>query len=196
MFFLHLPRLVTTPALSFSALGRGGALSVRVTFAHPSTSRRYPPCPPFLSTQRRSFVASSTPRTPPLDSRPSSPTSPTPSPPPPQIRRSVLSRLLPTSLLTNDGGTSSTAESFRKIVALARPERRPLLTAISLLFVSSSVSLSIPFTVGKLIDYFTSSNPVGCTSSLCDSPACTFELLRGFVNILRLPSFYEPSGRN
>jgi hypothetical protein len=28
------------------------------------------------------------------------------------------------------------------------------------LLVSSSVSLSIPFTVGKLIDYFTSPNPV------------------------------------
>lgn len=166
MFSLYLPRLVTIPALSFSALGRGGALSVRVTFAHPSTSRRYPPCPPFLSSQWRSFAAGSTPRTPPLDSRPSSPTSPTPSPPP-QIHRSVLSRLLPASLLSNDGGTSSTAASFRKIVALARPERRPLLTAISLLFVSSSVSLSIPFTVGKLIDYFTSSNPVGCSSSHC-----------------------------
>jgi hypothetical protein len=167
MFSLHLRRLVITPPHSFSARGRGGALPIRIAFAHPSTSRRYPPCPPFLSTQRRSFVASSSPRTPPPDSRPSSPISPTPSSSSPPIRRSVLSRLLPASLLSNTGGTSSTAASFRKIVALARPERRPLLTAIGLLFVSSSVGLSIPFTVGKLIDYFTSPNPVRWSSSHC-----------------------------
>ena len=48
-----------------------------------------------------------------------------------------------------------------QIVAFAWPERQPLLTAIGLLLVSSSVSLSIPFVVRKLIDYFTSVNPVG-----------------------------------
>ena len=165
MFALHLRRLVTTPEHSFGARGRGGAPSIRIAFAHPSTSRRYPPCPPFLSTHRRSFAAGSTLRAPPLDSRPSSPTSPTPSSSSPLIRRSVLSRLLPASFLSNTGGTSSTTASFRKIVALARPERRPLLTAIGLLFVSSSVGLSIPFTVGRLIDYFTSPNPVGWSLS-------------------------------
>jgi len=169
MFSSHLRRLVTTPAHPFGAQGRKGALSICLAFAHSSTSRRYPPCPPFLSTQRRSFVAGSTPRAPPSDSRPSSPISPTPSSSSPPIRRSVLSRPLPVSLLSNAGGTSSTTASFRKIVALARPERRPLLTAIGLLFVSSSVALSIPFTVGKLIDYFTSPNPVGWSLSHCDN---------------------------
>ena len=48
-----------------------------------------------------------------------------------------------------------------QIVAFAWLERQPLLTAIGLLLVASSVSLSIPFAVGKLIDYFTSANPVG-----------------------------------
>jgi hypothetical protein len=167
MFSLHLRRLVTAPVHSFSARGRGGAFSIRIAFAHPSTSRRYPPCPPFLSTHQRSFVAGSTPRAPLPDSRPSSPIPPTPPPSSPPTHRSVLSRLLPASPLSNAGGTSSTAASFRKIVALARPERRPLLTAISLLFISSSVGLSIPFTVGKLIDYFTSPNPVGWSSSHC-----------------------------
>jgi hypothetical protein len=157
MFSLHLRRFVTTPAHTLSAQGRGGALSIRIAFSHPSASRRYPPCTPFLSPLRRSFVAGSTPRAPPSDSRPSSPISP--------IRHPVLSRLLPASLLSNARGTSSTTASFRKIVALARPERRPLLTAIGLLLVSSSVGLSIPFTVGKLIDYFTSPNPVRWSSS-------------------------------
>ncbi|KAF8339323.1 P-loop containing nucleoside triphosphate hydrolase protein [Amanita rubescens] len=49
--------------------------------------------------------------------------------------------------------------SFRKIVALAKPERRPLLIAIGLLLASSAVSMSIPFTIGKLIDFFSSTNP-------------------------------------
>jgi hypothetical protein len=75
-------------------------------------------------------------------------------------RPSVLSRLL-SPLSSNPDSVPPTSTSFRKIVALARPERRPLLTAIGLLLVSSSVSLSIPFTVGKLIDYFTSPSPVG-----------------------------------
>ena len=168
MFSSHLRRLVATPAHSFTARGRGGAVSVRLTFAHPSTSRRYPPCSSLLLTQQRSFVASPTPRAPPLNSQPSSPVSPTPhSSPSSPAHRSILSRLLPTSLLSDAGGTSSTSASFRKIVALARPERRPLLTAIGLLLVSSSVSLSIPFTVGRLIDYFTSPNPVGWSPSHC-----------------------------
>ncbi|PFH52177.1 hypothetical protein AMATHDRAFT_2421 [Amanita thiersii Skay4041] len=51
------------------------------------------------------------------------------------------------------------SSSFRKIVALAKPESRPLLIAIGLLLTSSAVSMSIPFTIGKLIDFFTSTDP-------------------------------------
>ena len=50
--------------------------------------------------------------------------------------------------------------SFRKIISLAKPERKPLLIAVGLLFVSSAVSMSVPFTIGKLIDFFSSTNPV------------------------------------
>ncbi|TDL16129.1 hypothetical protein BD410DRAFT_731753 [Rickenella mellea] len=74
---------------------------------------------------------------------------------PPSSKPAFLARVLPQSVLPEPGSASS----FRKIVALARPERKPLLKAIGLLFVSSSVSLSIPFTIGRLIDYFTSPNP-------------------------------------
>jgi hypothetical protein len=189
MFSLHLRRLVTTPAHTLTAQGRGGALSIRVVFAHPSTSRRYP-CHPFISPQQRCFVTGSTPRAPPPDSRPSSSIPPMPYASSPPIRRSVFSRLLPASLLSNADGTTSATTSFRKIVALARPERRPLLTAISLLFVSSSVGLSIPFTVGKLIDYFTSPNPVGWSSSHCDS--FCLAILSCYDALLRLSSLYEP----
>jgi hypothetical protein len=180
MLSLTLRRLVTAPAHSSSAQGRRGSLSIRITFAHPSTSPRYHPCPPFLSTQRRSFVAGSTPRAPPPPSSSS-----------PPIRRSILSRLLPASLLSDAGGTSSTSASFRKIVALARPERRPLLTAIGLLFVSSSVSLSIPFTVGKLIDYFTSSNPVGLSLSHCSRCYEALQTCCGFLPSMNLRNIKE-----
>jgi hypothetical protein len=88
-------------------------------------------------------------------------------------RPSILSRFLPQSFTA-----SESASSFGKIVALAKEEKKPLLmglyssirvadyttdgagSAIGLLFVSSSVSMSVPLTVGKLIDFFSSANPV------------------------------------
>ncbi|KAJ7029994.1 P-loop containing nucleoside triphosphate hydrolase protein [Mycena alexandri] len=73
-------------------------------------------------------------------------------PPPP--KPSILSRFLPQSF-----AASESASSFGKIAALAKPEKKPLLMAVGLLFVSSSISLSIPFTIGKLIDFFSSTNP-------------------------------------
>ena len=52
----------------------------------------------------------------------------------------------------------SKGSQLLKLIALAGPEKKPLSIAITLLFISSAVSLSIPFTVGKLIDYFTGPN--------------------------------------
>ncbi|KAJ3720100.1 P-loop containing nucleoside triphosphate hydrolase protein [Lentinula raphanica] len=79
-------------------------------------------------------------------------TNPTNSPASSSSRPGFLSRLIPS-------GPSSTASSFRKIVALAKPERKPLTTAVGLLLMSSAVTMSIPFTIGKLIDFFSSANP-------------------------------------
>lgn len=144
----------TMLSLHLGRVGTRRALSLRLALPHPSTSRRYPPCPTYAFAQgARLFVSSPATRT---------PTSPSSTPP--TTRRSILSRFLPSSFSPSTDGSIPTSTSFRKIVALARPERRPLLTAIGLLLVSSSVSLSIPFTVGKLIDYFTSATPV-CRSS-------------------------------
>lgn len=72
--------------------------------------------------------------------------------------KSFFTRFIPSSAVGADPNKS--ASSFRKIVALAKPERKPLGIAIGLLFVSSAVSMSVPFTIGKLIDYFTTTNPV------------------------------------
>ncbi|KAK7057645.1 ATP-binding cassette transporter [Favolaschia claudopus] len=72
----------------------------------------------------------------------------------PPARSSILSRFSPRTFFTSESGSS-----FRKIVALMKPERKPLLQAVGLLFVSSSVSMTIPLTIGKLIDFFSSPNP-------------------------------------
>ncbi|KAG8923829.1 ATP-binding cassette permease mdl1 [Tulasnella sp. 418] len=67
---------------------------------------------------------------------------------------SILARLLPSSI----SPTADSTSSLRKIIALAKPEKKIIGIAVSLLFVSSAVSMSIPFTVGRLIDYFSSAN--------------------------------------
>ncbi|KAH9066008.1 P-loop containing nucleoside triphosphate hydrolase protein [Lactarius deliciosus] len=149
MLSLHLRRVVIPSTYSS---GTRRALSPQLTFPLPLTSRRHHPWPAYaLARGSRCFVTTPSTRAPTSSTPTSSHSTPT--------RRSILSRFLPSSLLPNSDGSIPTSTSFRKIVALARPERRPLLTAIGLLLVSSTVSLSIPFTVGKLIDYFTSSNP-------------------------------------
>lgn len=71
---------------------------------------------------------------------------------------SILGQL--SSLTSFRKGPPSSASSLGKIVALAKPERKPLLIAIGLLLVSSAVTMSVPFTIGKLIDYFSTTNPV------------------------------------
>lgn len=75
---------------------------------------------------------------------------------PPPVRPALLSRLLPKSFRPSPGSGSS----LRKVVALAKPERKPLFLAICLLLVSSSVAMTIPLTVGKLIDFFSADDPV------------------------------------
>jgi hypothetical protein len=68
----------------------------------------------------------------------------------------LISRFLPSAFAE----PPQSASSFKKIAQLAKQERKPLTIAVGLLFVSSSVSMSIPFTIGKLIDFFSSASPV------------------------------------
>lgn len=97
-------------------------------------------------------------------------------PKPPPKQQPLAIRLLPTSLQPDEQSTSS----LKRIYQLALTEKKPLSMAIGLvsntlavchseintviyyqLLVSSSVSMSVPFTIGRIIDYFTSPNPVG-----------------------------------
>ena len=47
---------------------------------------------------------------------------------------------------------SGKLEDFKRILELARPERMQILQAMSLLLVTSGISISVPYFVGKLID--------------------------------------------
>ncbi|EIW80291.1 hypothetical protein CONPUDRAFT_82597 [Coniophora puteana RWD-64-598 SS2] len=89
---------------------------------------------------------------------------------------SILSRILPSTFRSASASTSN-ASSFRKVVALARPERKDLTIAVGLLLVSSTVAMSIPFTIGKLIDFFSSPNPqIPYDLSLAQASAILFVL--------------------
>jgi ABC-type multidrug transport system fused ATPase/permease subunit len=60
--------------------------------------------------------------------------------------------------------TKETTSSIRKLLELARPERQTIIWAIGLLIVSSTISMSVPLTIGKLIDFFASSDSVRARS--------------------------------
>jgi putative ABC transport system ATP-binding protein len=66
-------------------------------------------------------------------------------------RPSLLRRLVP-----RETDPEAESVSFRGLLALTRPERKTIGLGIGFLLISSSVSLSVPFTIGRLIDYFAS----------------------------------------
>ncbi|KAF8514644.1 P-loop containing nucleoside triphosphate hydrolase protein [Hysterangium stoloniferum] len=105
--------------------------------------------------QARYLTTNTIPRKP--DSSASTPSiSPTAQPSKPSFS-SRISQFLPSR--QGSSHVPPTTSNFRKILALARPEKKPLTVAIILLFISSSVSMSVPLTIGKLIDYFSTTNP-------------------------------------
>ncbi|ODN84680.1 hypothetical protein L202_00576 [Cryptococcus amylolentus CBS 6039] len=72
-------------------------------------------------------------------------------------RPSILARLTSNVSLTPEEGESGkdTGHSnIRKLMSLAKPEQKDLTVAIGLLLVSSAVSMLVPLTIGKLIDFF------------------------------------------
>lgn len=82
--------------------------------------------------------------------------------PPKPLPKTSITRFLP-KLPSAFSKSPESSSSFRKLVSLAKAERKPLTTAVGLLLVSASVSLSVPFTIGKLIDFFSTTNPVRVT---------------------------------
>lgn len=74
-------------------------------------------------------------------------------------RKSLFGRLSSALSLKNVGpqDTSETGQSsVKQLFQLAKPERKTLGIAVGLLCISSSVSMLVPLTIGKLIDFFSS----------------------------------------
>ncbi|KAL7408902.1 hypothetical protein BDY24DRAFT_405034 [Mrakia frigida] len=120
----------------------------------PSSSSSSSPPPPSPPTEP---TPSATPTSEPiLSSEPSTTlTSPPPSPDP---KTGFLARTLsklPASLRPPADADSSIV----KLLALAKPERKPIAWAVALLILSSLVSMSVPMTIGKLIDFFSNTDP-------------------------------------
>ncbi|CAO1619949.1 unnamed protein product [Parajaminaea phylloscopi] len=50
-----------------------------------------------------------------------------------------------------------TYPDFKRLFSLAAPERKTLVLGLALLLVSAGITLTVPFTIGKVIDFFTAS---------------------------------------
>ncbi|WWD19462.1 hypothetical protein CI109_103922 [Kwoniella shandongensis] len=81
----------------------------------------------------------------------------------PSAKPSIISRIYSNLSLSpvkenheKDGEHGSS--SVGKLLELARPEKRHLLIAVGLLLISSSVSMLVPLTIGKLIDFFSTNS--------------------------------------
>lgn len=82
-----------------------------------------------------------------------------------RIRDAILKSA---SKAASRSGTGSGSEStiapptypdFKRLFSLAAPERKTLIIGLTLLLVSAGISLTVPFTIGKVIDFFTASAP-------------------------------------
>lgn len=74
-------------------------------------------------------------------------------------RKGLIARLTSALSLKNVGpqDTSETGQSsVKQLFQLAKPEKKTLGIAVGLLCISSSVSMLVPLTIGKLIDFFSS----------------------------------------
>ena len=79
-----------------------------------------------------------------------------------QLGSSCRSSLISASSLSSE----RTITELRRLVNLAIPQRKRLALGIGLLFISSSVSLSVPLTLGKIVDIFTNPDHAALPVSL------------------------------
>ncbi|EFE36790.1 uncharacterized protein ARB_04316 [Trichophyton benhamiae CBS 112371] len=96
-------------------------------------------------------------------------------------RASQAAQINLSARLAKDGLASGKKSGLREIwrlITIARPEAKVLSVAFLFLLISSSVAMSIPFSIGKILDIATSSNP---------------NALKDFLGI-SLPVFYTALG--
>lgn len=73
--------------------------------------------------------------------------------------RALLQAQLAKSARDSKDGASAPPTNFpdlRRLFSLAMPERKNIVIALALLLVSSCITLTVPFAIGRLIDFFTS----------------------------------------
>ncbi|SPO25156.1 probable ATP-binding cassette (ABC) transporter [Ustilago trichophora] len=73
--------------------------------------------------------------------------------------RALLQAQLAKSAPKSKDGASPAPTNFpdlKRLFSLAMPQKRSILIALGLLLISSSITLTVPFAIGRLIDFFTS----------------------------------------
>ncbi len=75
-----------------------------------------------------------------------------------RIRTLLHAQLAKSAPKSNDGASPAPTQfpDLRRLFSLAMPQKRNILIALGLLLISSSITLTVPFAIGRLIDFFTS----------------------------------------
>lgn len=75
-----------------------------------------------------------------------------------RFRALLQAQLAKSTPKSQDGSTPAptTFPDLRRLFSLAMPQKRSILIALGLLLISSSITLTVPFAIGRLIDFFTS----------------------------------------
>lgn len=75
-----------------------------------------------------------------------------------RIRSALQSQLAKSAPKPKDGASPAPTNfpDLKRLFSLALPQKRNIVIALALLLVSSSITLTVPFAIGRLIDFFTS----------------------------------------
>ncbi|SPO44655.1 probable ATP-binding cassette (ABC) transporter [Moesziomyces antarcticus] len=75
-----------------------------------------------------------------------------------RIRTLLHAQLAKSAPKSTDGASPAPTQfpDLRRLFSLAMPQKRNILIALGLLLISSSITLTVPFAIGRLIDFFTS----------------------------------------
>ncbi|EFR03264.1 ATP-dependent permease MDL2 [Nannizzia gypsea CBS 118893] len=99
-------------------------------------------------------------------------------------RASQAAQINLSARLAKDGLASGKKSGLREIwrlITIARPEAKVLSVAFLFLLISSSVAMSIPFSIGKILDIATSSNPNALNEFLGISLPVFYTALGGII---------------
>ncbi|EZF34844.1 ATP-dependent permease [Trichophyton mentagrophytes] len=99
-------------------------------------------------------------------------------------RASQAAQINLSARLAKDGLASGKKSGLREIwrlITIARPEAKVLSVAFLFLLISSSVAMSIPFSIGKILDIATSSNPNALNDFLGISLPVFYTALGGII---------------